>query len=63
MEQKEKQSNGWVSCGIPGDTREYGEFWTLWAASKDSRKCSCGCLVITGPCPECGRDHTPATEE
>lgn len=46
--------NGWVSCGIPANQQEYGTFWTQWAASRDSRKCSCGCMVITGPCPQCG---------
>lgn len=63
MDPKEKQSNGWVSCGIPANTQAYGEFWNLWAASKDSRKCPCGCLVITGPCPECGREYASAAGE
>ena len=63
MDPKEKQSNGWVSCGIPANTQAYGEFWTLWAASRDSRKCPCGCMVITGPCPECGREYDPANAE
>ena len=49
-------ANGWVSCGIPANQQEYGAFWTQWAASRDSRKCPCGCLVITGPCPDCGRE-------
>lgn len=51
--------NGWVSCGIPANDREYGEFWTRWAASADSRKCACGCMVITGPCPRCGEVYRP----
>ena len=51
--------NGWVSCGIPANSAEYGSFWTLWASSKDSRKCPCGELVITGPCPACGREYLP----
>lgn len=51
--------NGWVSCGIPANTVEYGSFWTLWAASKESRKCPCGELVISGPCPSCGREYSP----
>ena len=50
--------NGGVSCGIPSAAQEYGSFWTLWAASTDSRKCPCGELVITGPCPRCGREKT-----
>lgn len=63
MDPKEKQGNGWVCCGIPGNTQAYGEFWTLWASSRDSRKCPCGCMVITGPCPECGREYDPAAGE
>ena len=56
------QENGWVSCGIPSNREVCGEFWTQWAASRDSRKCPCGRLVITGICPDGGRKYGEAAE-
>lgn len=49
--------NGWVSCGIPANRQEYGAFWTAWASSGDSCRCFCGCMVITGLCPQWGREY------
>ena len=51
------EENGWTCCGIPVNRGAQADFWTLWAQSRDSRKCSCGELVITGPCPVCGKNY------
>ena len=59
----ERGNNGWVSCGIPANESTYGDFWSLWAASPDSRFCPCGQMVVSGPCPVCGAGKEAKAED